>query len=181
MIGLHISKPEVIKYVGILVAGLALGFFLFGRGGDVPATPNTIPVNGEIALQTSTEVSVQPKEIVNGTLEKTDLEVATKPVDFTVKVNGHTLDIKKEENENYVLDRNKIVVNSELKGTYSLNIEPVYIDKTKRFGIGGGVGMVRGKVEPVAIISFPVDKKRNIDGWAVGNQDIFLAGIIKKF
>ena len=181
MIGLNISKVEVIKYVGILVFGLAFGYFLFGYKSNDGAPTNTIPISGEVALQSSTQLSVEPKKVVNGVMEKTDLEVISKPVDFTVKVNGQELDIKKEENETYVLEKNKIRVNTELKGTYSLNIEPVYIDNTKHYGAGVIAGMVDSKPKVFGTLSFPVNKKNAIEGQAITNGKDFLIGIEKKF
>lgn len=176
MIGLNTSKFEVLKYVGFFAVGCLLGFFLFGRNPHDVTPSNTIPASGEVSLQSSTQVSVEPKNVLDGKLERTDLEIVSKPVDFTVKVNGQELDIKKEENESYVLEKNKIKVNTELKGTYSLNIEPVYIDKTKHWGLGVVGGMVDSRPKFYGSVLFPINKRSNLDGQIITNGKDFLIG-----
>jgi hypothetical protein len=162
------------KYLPYLLAfllGFVAGYF-FCQKTTAPVTIEKPPiVKTEYQTQTKTEVVYVPK----GEDEKTDIEVNANKPDLNIKVNGKEAVFNKEYNENYLFERNKLVLDQQSKA--SINIEVPTIDKTKHYGAGPGLS----NHGLAGMITYPVIKKANLDGWVYGDRETAATGIILRF
>ena len=122
---------------------------------------------------TKTEVVYVPKYIyVDGSTEKTDVDVQIGKQELNVKVNGKEFEIKKADDEKYIFDKNKLQLTQ--TSFAELNIKVPTIDKTKRWEIGIG----RSKDGAVGLIGFPINN--NVGGWIAGSKGDVMIGVSLK-
>lgn len=155
-------------YIVCLVVGLIAGYFVGQHFAD-PVTIEKPPIiKTEYQTKTETKILYVPKEAG----EKTDLDVSVAKQELNVKVNGQDAVIKKEDDERYIFDKNKVVFDQTSKATIDIKVPT--IDKTKRFGIGAGFG----NNGVGYMIKFPAGK---FDGWGYKDKDTTAAGIMIGF
>ena len=120
-----------------------------------------------------TEVVYVPKYIyVDGSTEKTDVDVQIGKQELNVKVNGKEFEIKKTDDEKYIFDKNKLQLTQ--TSFAELNIKVPTIDKTKRWEIGIG----RSKDGVAGLIGFPINN--NVGGWIAGSKGDVMVGVSLK-
>ncbi len=181
------------NYCVIFICALILGFFIGSNGflskrsdisQKIPQS-TTAQINNE--TKTETKIIYVPKETVVyvdpktgkqiSETEKTDLEANIGKQTFNIKINGKETEIQKADNERFVFDKNKIVLDQMSTISINAKIDPVVIDKTKHWGIGVGYGSKNAGV----IIAIPINKKYNLDGWLYANKEKKYGGIILRF
>lgn len=159
---------------------------------SLPKQEFVIKGSGETLTKTETEIVYVPKETVkyytiDGTtgntieterLEKTDIDANIGKPSVNVKVNDREVEIKKDDNEKYVFEKNKLKLTQTSNVDFNIHVDPIEIDKTKHWGIGGGYNSKNGAT---VIAEFPINKKGNIDGWVTKDSETVAAGIIVKF
>ena len=158
-------KAVLVFSVLSIIAGLAIGYYVFHKNTEIMNKPITETVKTE----TKTEVVYTPK-VAN---EKTDVEANIGKQQLYVKVNGQEQVIQKKDDEQYVLDKNKIQLNQTSQTTLDINVPTV--DKTRRWGVG--VGLSDNGI--AYNVKFPI--KRNMGGWAFHDNDTTAAGIMIEF
>lgn len=156
-------------YILVFILGFIAGYFFCQKTTEPETIDAPSIVKTEYKTQTKTEVVYVPKD--NG--EKTDVEVNANKPDLNIKVNGKEAVFNKEYNENYLFERNKLVVDQQSKS--SINIEVPTIDKTKRFGVGVGFGNNGVSYN----IKIPVSKK--LDGWGYKDSNTTALGVMIGF
>lgn len=153
--------------------------------------PYIITGNGETKTETKTEIVYVPKETVKYITiddttgkeieteytEKTDIEVATGKPSVNVKLNDKEVEIQKDNNENYVFEKNKLQLTQSSQVDFNIHVDPIEVDNTKHWGIGAGYG----NNGLAAIVEFPINKKNNVDGWIMKDRDTTAAGVMIKF
>jgi hypothetical protein len=136
--------------------------------------PKETVVEKFIAVSSSTgEATEQEREIK----EKTDEEINIAKTDFTIKVNGEEQTFTKTDDENYVFENNKLVLEQTSKVDLDVKIEPIKIDNTKHYGLGVGI---TDEKKPAAILTAPT-KNKYIDVWAYGDKDRQATGRMFRF
>ena len=123
-------------------------------------------LNAKIHTETKTVVKYVPKESPHDA----DIDISVPKQELTVKVNGHEQTFKKEENERYVLDKNKVAVEQQSKATVEVKV-PV-IDNTRKWELGVGVDK-HGK--PAGMVGFPI--KGHVGGWVAGSKGAIMGGV----
>lgn len=157
-------------FVGIvcLIVGLVAGYFI-GQYFTKPVLVKSAPiVETKYQTRTETKFVYVPKE--DG--EKTDLEANIGKQELNIKVNGQDAVIKKDDDERYIFDKNKVVIDQTSKATIDIKVPT--IDRTKRFGIGAGFG----NNGVGYMVKFPAGK---FDGWGYKDKDTTAAGIMIGF
>lgn len=145
---------------------LVIGYFIYPK---INKNTEDKPITETIKTETKTEVVYVPK-VAN---EKTDIEANIGKQQLYVKVNGKEQVIQKEDDEKYVMDKNKIQLNQTSKTTLDINIPTV--DKTKHFGVG--VGLSNNGI--AYNVKFPI--KKNVAGWAYHDNKTNAAGMMFEF
>lgn len=156
--------------------------------------PNTIHANETIKTNTTTEVKYVYKEMVpQETIihntdtdkdevvttyipEKTDIETNIGKQELNVKVNGHETTFKKHDDEKFVFDKGKFQLDQTSTAEINIKVEP--IDNTKHLGVGVGIS---NNAKPAGIVTVPIDKKHNVDGWCMSDGTTTAGGIMIKF
>ncbi|MCQ2581871.1 MAG: hypothetical protein MJ170_02710 [Alphaproteobacteria bacterium] len=143
--------------------------------------------NQKIETKTETKIVYVPKETIKYIdqatgneivlQEKTDVEANIGKQTINVKINGKEVEFEKSDDERFVFDKNKIVLDQVSKMAIDINVQPVKIDKTKHWGIGAGYGSKKIG----GILTFPIDKKINLDGWVYYNNEEKKGGIMIRF
>lgn len=142
-------------------------------------------VTGTAVAKTTTYFSYEPKKVVKKTLsngetiqalEDTDIEVSVAKPELNVKVNDKEVKIHKADNEKYIFDKNKLTMEQGSKVDFSIHVDP--IDNTKHWGVGIGA---TGNGEPAALVTIPINKKKDIDGWIYKDVDKTSAGVMIRF
>lgn len=177
------------KYAVICIIALIIGF-LFGSNRKTEKIPDpTQPTTPEIKTETKTETQIVyvPKQTVvyvdSNTgkeitaQEKTDIQANIGKPSVNVKINGNDAEIKKSDDERFVFDKNKLILNQASTINIATKIDPVVINKTKHWGIGVGYG----SHDAAGIVLFPVDKTRNIDGFIYMDKNTKTGGIMIRF
>ena len=129
-----------------------------------------VKIPAEVKTETQTVIKQIEKETDSaGIKEKTDVEANIGKPEINVKVNGKTQTIKKEENEKYVFDKNKLTLDQTSKA--SLDIKVPVIDNTRKWsaGIGYGNHGLAGKID------FPL--KKPVGGWVYADKKTIAGGI----
>ena len=131
-------------------AYVIIAFLAFGIGWQVKPSQTVVQtidrpvVHEQIVTKTQTQVEYVPKVVYvdNGTttLEKTDLEIKSPKTELNVTVNGKPITITKTDDEQQVLDKNKLVVTNTSSADLHIEIPIVRIDDTKNWQLGGMVG-----------------------------------------
>ena len=161
---------KYLPYIVAFILGFVAGYFFCQK--TAPVTIDKPPIiKTEYKTQTKTEVVYVPK--AEG--EKTDVEVNVPKQDLNIKVNGKDAVFSRADNENYLFQRNKLVLDQQSKA--SINIEVPTIDKTKHYGAGPGLS----NHGLAGMVTYPVIKKANLDGWVYGDRETAATGIILRF
>lgn len=159
---------KYLPYMVFLIIGLVLGFWIGGKMAD----PIIQYVEKPVQVQAETKTETQIVYVEKDPGEKTDLEANVGKQELNVRVNGNDIVIPKKEEERFMFDKNKIVLDQTSKATLDINIPT--IDKTKRWGIGAGFG----NNGVGYMIKFPAGK---LDGWGYKDRDTTAAGIMIGF
>lgn len=193
---------KIAKYTAILIVILLVVFNIYTlihmhkekQQVDIklPKQEFTIKGFGETKTETKTEIVYVPKETIkyytidkntgetieNMYTEKTDIEANIGKPSVNVKLNDKDIEINKADDEKYVFEKNKLKLTQSSKVDFDIHVDPIEIDKTKHWGIGGGYNSKNGAT---VIAEFPINKKGNIDGWVTKDSETVAAGIIVKF
>ena len=193
---------KIAKYTAILIIILLVVFNIYTlihihkekQQVDIklPKQEFNIKGSGETKTETKTEIVYVPKETIkyytidkntgetieNMYTEKTDIEANIGKPSVNVKLNDKDIEINKADDEKYVFEKNKLKLTQSSKVDFNIHVDPIEIDKTKRWGIGGGYNSKNGAT---VIAEFPINKKGNIDGWVTKDSETVAAGIIIKF
>lgn len=126
--------------------------------------------NESVTAETKTETKTIVKYVPKESPRDADVDISVPKQELTVKVNGHEQTFKKEENERYVLDKNKVAVEQQSKATVEVKV-PV-IDNTRKWELGVGVDK-NGR--PAGMVGFPV--KGHVGGWVAGSKGAIMGGV----
>lgn len=171
------SKYAVIAWsVMMFLLGFGLGGLVASQ--DVApeaekSQPNTI--SGAVESATKTEISYVPKTVVKGEKEKTDLQADIGKTDFVVRVNGKEQTFTKADDEQYMFDENKLMLDQTSKVTLDVNVPTR--DDTKRWAVGVGYG----NDGMAYTVDFPIGKSDRLGGWAYKDDDSHAVGVKIKF
>lgn len=132
----------------------------------VPKPAHTQDVATESKVETKTIVRYIEKESPTDA----DVDISVPKTELTVKVNGQTQKFKKTDNEQYVLDKNKIALEQQSKATVDIKV-PV-IDDTRKWELGVGVDK---HGQPAGMVGFPL--KGHVGGWVAGSKGTIMGGI----
>ena len=180
----------------IIIALLAYKVFFYAPDNnsateEKQATAQTITGNEVVKTETKTQIVYVPKETIRYItidsatgekieteyVEKTDIEVSTGKPSINVKLNDKEVEIQKDDNEDYVFEKNKLQLTQNSQVNFDIHIDPIEVDDTKHWGIGAGYGS-NGLA---AIVEFPINKKNNVDGWIMKDRDMTAGGVMIKF
>lgn len=175
---------EWAKYLWIFIIALIIGEldgYNHGIHKNQTIQPQKEPVQtvqGNLETKTETKIVYVPKNVDgSGVKEKTDVEANVGKPSVNVKINGHKAEIKKSDDERFVFDKNKIVLNQDSTITLEAKIDPVIIDKTKHWGIGIGCN----SKNIAGVVLFPINRQRNIDGWVCADKEHKMGGVMFRF
>ena len=167
---------EALVLVGLVIASFVLGC-AFRDWQHVCPTPEKEIVT-EYQTETKTEIAYVPKEVViyqdRQEAEKTDIDMQLGKQAINIKVNGKEMTVNKADNEQFVFDKNKLLVDQTSRA--EINIEVPTIDKTKRWEIGVGLS----KNGAAGMVGFPV-KGDNMGGWIAADRENAMGGIMIRF
>ncbi|MEG1412538.1 MAG: hypothetical protein RSC56_03355, partial [Acidaminococcaceae bacterium] len=135
--------------------------------------PKTITKTVTLPAKVETETKTEIVYIEKAPGEKTDLDVNIGKQELNVKVNGQDAVIKKDDNERFMFDKNKVVFDQTSKATVDIKVPT--IDKTKRWGIGAGYGSNGIGY----MLKVPVGKE--VDAWGYADKDTKAVGIMVGF
>ena len=133
-------------------------------------TPPKAAQNENVAAETKVETKTIVKYVPKESPRDADVDISVPKQELTVKVNGHEQTFKKEENERYVLDKNKVAVEQQSKATVEVKV-PV-VDETRKWELGVGVDK---HGQPAGMVGFPI--KSNVGGWIAGSKSAVMGGI----
>ena len=133
------------------------------------ATPKAAQ-NENVAAETKVETKTVVKYVPKESPHDADIDISVPKQELTVKVNGHEQTFKKEENERYVLDKNKVAVEQQSKATVEVKV-PV-IDNTRKWELGVGVDK---HGQPAGMVGFPI--KGHVGGWVAGSKGAIMGGV----
>lgn len=132
--------------------------------------PVTEVIKPVIKTQTETVIEYVPKIVyVDGTREKTDVDMNVGKQELSIKVNGKDFEFQKADDEKFVFDKNKLQFSQSSRAELNINV-PV-IDETRRWQIGVGIS----KDGAVGMVGFPL--KKNIGGWIAGRKNDVMIGV----
>jgi len=132
----------------------------------MPKVAQTKDMAAEVKTETKTIVRYVEKE----SPQDADVDVTVPKQTLTVKVNGQTQKFKKTDNEQYVLDKNKIALEQQSKATVDIKV-PV-VDETRKWELGVGVDK---HGQPAGMVGFPL--KGHVGGWVAGSKGTVMGGI----
>lgn len=190
-----------VVHLCILCIGVFLGFYVgtqYYPRIDTKTEVHTVEVEkpiyieGKSTTETKTQIAYVPKEtiieryinaetgkeITREPLEKTDLDVNVGRSEFNVKLNGKDVQFSKSDDEKYVFDKNKVILNQSSTITFDATIAPQVIDNTKRWGIGIGYASKNGGV--AYKLDFPIGNN-NWGGWMYKDNDRKSGGLSLRF
>lgn len=184
-------------YVIILVAGIIASFMLgISVGKKYLVEPETVTIEKPIYIEgetiTKTQIAYVPKEVVvekyidsttgkeidKEFIEKTDIEANIGKQNVIVNLNGKEVEFKKTEDEKFVFDKNKIMLEQSNVIKIDATVRPVIIDKTNRWAIGIGKASGSGAAYT---LDFPIGKSETFGGWIYKDDDNEAVGIKIKF
>ncbi|MEG2344152.1 MAG: hypothetical protein RSB52_08330 [Acidaminococcaceae bacterium] len=151
--------------IGVVMGWSGHSFFV-----EPTVISKTITLPAKVATETKTKTEIVYIEKAPG--EKTDLDVNIGKQELNVKVNGQDAVIKKDDNERFIFDKNKVVFDQTSKATIDIKVPT--IDKTKRWGIGAGYGSNGIGY----MLKVPAGK---FDAWGYADKDTKAAGIMVGF
>lgn len=171
---MHEKFKNIISYCLIcFILGLVVGYKLLPPK-VLEKQENLIP--NTVKSKQKTEISYIEKNI--GTdeyrepkVEKTDIEMELGKQELSLKINGQESVLKKDQNEKFVFDKNKLVLTQ--NSNADINISVPTIDKTKYWSVGIGSS---GKGVSY-VMDFPINRKSNLGGWIYKDDDKKVLGI----
>ncbi len=187
-----------VVHLCILAIGLIVGFYIgtqyYPRIDTKTVTiekEKPIYIEGKATTDTKTQIAYVPKEtiieryidaetgkeVTKESLEKTDLNANVGKTEFNVNLNGKDVRFTKTDDEKYVFDKNKVVLNQTSTITFDATVTPQVTDNTKRWGIGVGYG-TNGTAYTV---DFPVDNSNHLNGWIYKDDESKTVGLKIKF
>lgn len=162
-------KLRFFAYTAVcLLIGFVAGFIFrtINHKCPVAKTSQNEDVKAKIQTETKTVVRYVEKE----SPKDADIDIRIPKQDLTVKVNGKEQKFTKADEENYILEKNKVAL--EQKSKASIDIKVPTIDNTRRWELGVGVDK-HGK--PSGMIGFPI--KSNVGGWVAGSKGTIMGGV----
>jgi len=132
-------------------------------------TPKAVQ-NESVTAKTETETKTIVRYVEKESPQDADVDVTVPKQTLTVKVNGETQTFNKSDNEQYILDKNKIALEQQSKATIDIKV-PV-VDETRKWELGVGVDK---KGQPAGMVGFPI--KSNVGGWIAGSKSAVMGGI----
>lgn len=184
------------NYTSFLIAIICftIGFFCckhFSKQ-EIVTIEKPIIVKGETETITKTEIAYIPKETIikqyvnsstgeiteEAITEKTDLDANIGKTEFNVKLNGKDVTFKKDDNEKFVFDKNKIALEQTSTVTFNATVSPCVIDKTRRWSVGVGKSNHNGTAYT---IDFPIGNTNTFAGWVYKDDDSETIGIKLRF
>ena len=128
------------------------------------------PQNESVTAKTETETKTIVRYVEKESPQDADVDVTVPKQTLTVKVNGQAQTFKKSDNEQYILDKNKIALEQSSKATVDIKV-PV-VDETRKWELGVGVDK---HGQPAGMVGFPV--KGHVGGWVAGSKSTVMGGI----
>lgn len=150
------------------VIGFLAGFSW--RAINHKCTLQKMPQNESVTAKTETKTKTVVRYVEKKSERDSDVDISIPKQTLTVKVNGKEQTFQKSDNEQYVLDKNKIALEQSSKA--SVDIKVPVIDDTRKWELGVGVDR-HGK--PAGMVGFPV--KGNVGGWVAGSSGTVMGGI----
>lgn len=132
-------------------------------------TPKAVQ-NESVTAKTETETKTIVRYVEKESPQDADVDVTVPKQTLTVKVNGQAQTFKKSDNEQYILDKNKIALEQSSKATVDIKV-PV-VDETRKWELGVGVDK---HGQPAGMVGFPV--KGHVGGWVAGSKSTVMGGI----
>lgn len=126
--------------------------------------------NESVTAKTETETKTIVRYVEKESPQDADVDVTVPKQTLTVKVNGQAQTFKKSDNEQYILDKNKIALEQSSKATVDIKV-PV-VDETRKWELGVGVDK---HGQPAGMVGFPV--KGHVGGWVAGSKGNVMGGI----
>lgn len=174
-------NPNTIIYI---LAALCLFMGGYNAHDYFHACPKTEPVIvTEYKDRVKTEIAYVPKETViyklaDGSIGKeadADIDIKINKPELNVKVNEKAFAIRKDDDEKYIFEKNKLALTQ--TSSADLNITVPTVDKTKLYEIGIGVS----KDGAVGLVGFPINRGNSLGGWVAGNEECLMGGVSLKF
>ena len=128
------------------------------------------PQNESVTAKTETKTKTVVRYVEKESPQDADVDVTVPKQTLTVKVNGQAQTFKKSDNEQYILDKNKIALEQSSKATVDIKV-PV-VDETRKWELGVGVDK---HGQPAGMVGFPV--KGHVGGWVAGSKSTVMGGI----
>lgn len=128
------------------------------------------PQNESVTAKTETKTKTIVRYVEKESPQDADVDVTVPKQTLTVKVNGQAQTFKKSDNEQYILDKNKIALEQSSKATVDIKV-PV-VDETRKWELGVGVDK---HGQPAGMVGFPV--KGHVGGWVAGSKSTVMGGI----
>lgn len=150
------------------VIGFLSGFSYRAMNHKCPTQKATQTENAAVESKKETKTIVRYVE--KESPQDADVDVTVPKQTLTVKVNGQAQTFKKSDNEQYILDKNKIALEQSSKATVDIKV-PV-VDETRRWELGVGVDK---HGQPAGMVGFPV--KGHVGGWVAGSKGSIMGGI----
>lgn len=162
-------KLRFVAYTSVcFVIGFLAGFSW--RAINHKCTLQKTPQNESVTAKTETETKTIVRYVEKKSERDSDVDISIPKQTLTVKVNGKEQTFEKEDNEKYVLGKNKIALEQQSKA--SIDIKVPTIDNTRRWELGVGVDK---KGNPAGMVGFPV--KGHVGGWVAGSKGNVMGGI----
>lgn len=162
-------KLRFFAYTAVcFVIGFLAGFSWRAINPKCP-TPKAVQ-NESVTAETKTETKTVVRYVEKESPQDADVDVTVPKQTLTVKVNGQAQTFKKSDNEQYILDKNKIALEQSSKASVEIKV-PV-IDETRKWELGVGVDK---HGQPAGMVGFPI--KSNVGGWIAGSKSAVMGGI----
>lgn len=162
-------KLRFFAYTAIcFVIGFLAGFSW--RAINHKCTLQKTPQNESVTAETKTETKTVVRYVEKKSERDSDVDISIPKQTLTVKVNGETQTFNKSDNEQYILDKNKIALEQQSKA--SVDIKVPVIDETRKWELGVGVDK---HGQPAGMVGFPI--KGNVGGWVAGSNGTIMGGI----
>lgn len=161
-----------IKFFAYTIVCFLIGFlagFSYRAINHKCPTPKAVQ-NESVTAKTETETKTIVRYVEKESPQDADVDVTVPKQTLTVKVNGQAQTFKKSDNEQYILDKNKITLDQQSKA--SVDIKVPVVDETRKWELGVGVDK---KGQPAGMVGFPI--KSNVGGWIAGSKSAVMGGI----
>lgn len=162
------NKGNMIILAVFLVIGAVIGWL--SHSYLTKPQIKTITLPAKIKTETKTVIKYVPKK----TKEDTDVDIQIPKQKITVKINDQVTELKKDDKEKYMFEKNKLQLNQQSQ--IDLNIHVPII--RKRWGVGVGYNNKNGEAY---ILKFPIPKSEKVDGWIYKDSNSITGGIMVSF